>query len=192
MWLKGSGSSGDAKQVRRGHLMYLPHLNEYSIVVMDDRSRLAITVLTEEMALTSSWRQGLDEASKLKAKRIALGKEAVDGSCFLRLYAEERGELSVNVCVKTVSYDWQPVVFVIYKTNIKAEQVDINKKHFTLMDDQIAITSKLIKERIAAKEIRPYGDFYVITNNGKTALISNCINGVFSLDDAESARRWAV
>ncbi|GAC13941.1 hypothetical protein [Aliiglaciecola lipolytica] len=45
---------------------------------MDDRSRLAIKVLTEEMTLDSSWGKRLDPTAKLKAKRIALGDEAVD------------------------------------------------------------------------------------------------------------------
>ncbi len=94
VWLKGAGDSGNAKRVRSGHLIYLPNRNEYCVVVMDDRSRLAITVLTEDMALNSSWGKGLDQAAKLKAKRLALGEEAVHDINFLLLYAEDRGELS--------------------------------------------------------------------------------------------------
>lgn len=91
VWLKGAGNSGNVKRVRSGHLIYLPERNEYCVVVMDDRKRLAITVLTEEMARNSPWGSGLDQTAKLKAKRIALGEEVVDDSNFIRLYAEERG-----------------------------------------------------------------------------------------------------
>lgn len=68
VWLKGSGHSSHAINIRSGHLIYLPHRNEYCVVIMDNRSRLAITVLNEEMALKSSWGKGLDEVAKLKAK----------------------------------------------------------------------------------------------------------------------------
>ena len=58
------------KKVRSGHLIYIPDTDEYCVVIMDDRSRLAITVLTEDMAIKSSWGRGLTDAAKLKAKRI--------------------------------------------------------------------------------------------------------------------------
>ena len=60
VWLKGHGASGNIKKVRSGHLFYLQDKDDYCVVVMDDRSRLAITVLTETMALKSSWGRGLD------------------------------------------------------------------------------------------------------------------------------------
>jgi hypothetical protein len=97
VWLRGAGNSGDAKFVRSGHLIYIPEKNEYCVVVMDDRKRLAVTVLTEDMARHSSWRNGLDETAKLRAKRIALGEEVVDDCNFLRLFAEERGRISLTL-----------------------------------------------------------------------------------------------
>ena len=191
VWLRGAGSDGVVKKVRSGHLIYIPHIDEYCIVIMDDRSRLAITVLTEDMALKSAWREGLDDASKLKAKRIALGYEAVSDSNFLHLYAQERGELSVNVCARTVSYDWEPVVLTLCKITIKAEQVNISKNCCLLADDQMTAVSKLISEKITAKEMRPCCELFVRTGRGKSVIISESVDGVFCLDDAENAKRWS-
>ncbi len=196
VWLKGYGHSGDAKNVRSGHLLYIPNKNEYCVVIMDDRSRLAITVLTEEMALKSQWGQGLDEAAKLRAKREALRGEDIDDSDILRLYAEERGELSVNVRARTVSHDWKPIILSIYKTSIKAKQIDTKNKCCALTDDQMVEVSKVINERIVAKEMRPYCELFVSTGKKRT-LISNTISETSGLEDAESgledaerARRW--
>ena len=190
VWLKGAGDSGNAKNVRSGHLIYLPHINEYCIVVMDDRSRLAITVLTEDMALNSSWGKGLDQAAKLRAKRIALGKEAVDDINFLLLYAKDRDELSVTVQARTVSYDWKPIVLSIYKTNVKPEQIDIVRKCCTLSGEQMDKVSMSISEKIAVKEIRPYCELSVRTGGGKAALISNNLDMVSDLENAKYAKRW--
>lgn len=190
VWLKGSGDSCNAKNVRSGHLIYIPHRKEYCIVVMDDRSRLAITVLTEDMAINSSWGKGLDQAAKLKAKRRALGKEAVDDINFLLLYAEDRGELSVTVIAKTVSYDWEPLVRSIYKTNIKPEQLDVDRMCCSLSEEQMDAVTRIIIEKIATKEIRPYCTLYARTSKGKAALISNKLDAVADLESAEIARRW--
>lgn len=190
VWLKGSGDSGNAKNVRSGHLIYLPNRNEYCVVVMDDRSRLAITVLTEDMALNSSWGKGLDQAAKLRAKRLALGEEAVHDINFLLLYAEDRGELSVTVQARTVSYDWKPVVSSIYKTSIKPEQIDIDGQCCTLSDEQMDAVSRSISEKIASKEMRPYCELSVRTGRGKTASISNQLNVASDLESAEIAKRW--
>lgn len=190
VWLKGSGDSGNAKNVRSGHLIYLPNRNEYCVVVMDDRSRLAITVLTEDMALNSSWGKGLDQAAKLKAKRLALGEEAVHDISFLLLYAEDRGELSVTVQARTVSYDWKPVVMSICKTSIKPEQIDIDGQCCTLSDEQMDAVSRSISEKIAGKEMRPYCELSVRTGSGKTASISNQLNVASDLESAEIAKRW--
>lgn len=190
VWLKGSGDSGDAKNVRSGHLIYLKDRDEYCIVVMDDRSRLAITVLTERMALNSPWGNGLDKAAKLKAQRIALGEEAVDDANFLLLYAEERGELSITVRARTVTYDWKPIVLSIYRINIKPEQIDVGKKCCTLSVEQMGEVSRLINEKILAKEMRPYCELFVSTNKGKAAMVSNSLDGISDLESAESARRW--
>ena len=190
VWLKGSGDSGIARGVRSGHLLYIPNKNEYCVVIMDDRSRLAITVLTEEMALNSPWEKGINEAAKLRAKRIALGEEIIDDCHFLRLYAEERGELVVSVRARTVSHDWKPLTCLIYKTSIKAEQVDTENRHCRLTDDQMNEVLKVIKDKIAGQEMRPYCELSVCTGRGKSALISNTIANIFRLDEAESARRW--
>ena len=190
VWLRGAGDSGNAKKVRSGHLIYHPNRGEYFVVVMDDRSRLAITVLTEDMALSSSWGKGLDQAAKLKAKRLALGKEAVHDTNFLRFYAEDRGELSVTVRARTVSNDWKPVVRSIYKTSIKPEQIDIDRKCCTLSDEQVDAVSRLISEKIASKQMLPYCELSVSTARGKIALVSNQLNVASDLESAELAKRW--
>lgn len=190
VWLKGSGDSGDAKSVRSGHLIYLQNRNEYCVAVMDNRARLAITVLTEDMALNSSWGKGLDHAAKLKAKRLALGKEAVPDINFFLLYAENRGGLLVTVQARTVSYDWKPVVRSICKTIIKVEQIDIDGQCCKLSDEQMDILSKSIRDKIASKDMRPYCELSIRTGRGKTALISNRLDMVSDLESAEIARRW--
>jgi hypothetical protein len=190
VWLKGSGNSCNAKYVRSGHLIYLPSKNEYCIVVMDDRSRIAITVLTEDMALNSSWGKGLDKAAKLKAKRLALGEEAVRDINFLFLYAEDRSELSVTIQAKTISYDWNPLRQSISKIKIKPEQIDIDRNCCTLSNEQMDAVSKSISEKIANKEIRPYCELSLRTGRGKTALISNKLNVASDLENAELAMRW--
>lgn len=190
VWLKGHGDSGNVKNVRSGHLIYYPNRNEYFVVVMDDRSRLAITVLTEDMTLNSPWGKGLDQAAKLEAKRLALGKEAIHDINFLLLYAEDRGELSVTVRARTVSYDWKPVVRSICKTSIKPEQIDIDRKCCTLSDEQMDAVSRSISEKIASKEMRPYCELSISTSGGKTALVSNQLNVASDLESAELAKRW--
>lgn len=192
VWLKGNGDSRDAKSVRSGHLIYNSHKNEYCIVVMDDRSRLAVTVLTEEMAIKSPWSKGLDRAAKLRAKRIALGEDAINDINFFLLYAEDRGELSVTLQLKTFLYSWNPVVLSIYKTNIKPEQIDILNKCCTLSEEQINEASRIIIGKIAAKEMRPYGKFYLKTGSGKFAVISNKSDFISDLENAEGASRWFI
>jgi hypothetical protein len=191
VWLKGSGHSGISRNVRSGHLLYLPLIDDYCVVVMDDRSKLAITVLTLEMALNSSWGKGLDDAAKLKAKRISLGKELIDDSQFLRMYAEERGQLVASVRAKTVSYDWEPFISTIHKTSIFAEQIDTENKRCILTNEQVNRVTEILNKKIAAYEIRPYCELFVSTNNDKRVLISNCIENTFPLDESEAARRWS-
>ena len=190
VWLKGAGHSGHAKNVRSGHLLFLPNKNEFCVVIMDDRSRLAITVLNEEMAHKSSWGKGLDEKAKLKAKRIALGEEIISDSHFLRLYAEERGELPISVRARTTLWDWKLTTCLIYKTSIRGEQIDTESNTCRLKDDQMTEVLRIINEKIANKEMRPYCELYVSTGKGKIALISNTITGVSHIDEAGNGRRW--
>lgn len=192
-WLKGAGDCGDVKNVRYGHLLYLPHRNDYCIAVIDYRSKFVITVLTEEMALNSSWGKGLDQAAKLKAKRIALGEEAVNDTTFLRLYAEERGgELLVTVRAKTVAYDWSPIVaLAICKIRIKSKQFNVETNCCSLLSEQMDEVTKSLNDKILAREIRPYCELTVNTGGGKTAFISNNLEGLSDMENAETARRWA-
>ena len=192
VWLKGSGDSGNIKKVRSGHLLYIPTRDEYCVVIMDGRSRLAITVLTEDMALKSSWAKGIDEAAKLRAKRLVLGDEEVHDSNFLRLYAKERGELSVSVHVRTVLYDWKPIVIKLFKTSIKAEQINPKEHVCTLTDSQIKQTIIIIEQKVAEKKMRPYCELFISAGNGKTALVSNKIDKVSNLEIADQARRWGI
>lgn len=190
VWLKGAGDSGSSRKVRSGHLMYLPSLDEYCVVVMDDRSRLAITVLTESMALKSSWAQGIDETAKLKAKRIALGNEEINDANFLRLYAEERHGISVNVRVRTFLYNWEPIVLNLCKVNLEAEQINPKENHCTLTEFQMKTAATAINIMLTDKKIHPYCELSVRTGRGKTTLISNKIDGISSLENADQTRRW--
>ncbi|MBP9798357.1 hypothetical protein KBC70_04400 [Candidatus Woesebacteria bacterium] len=190
VWLKGAGDSGDAKKIRSGHLIYIPDRDDYCIVIMDDRSRLAITVLTVDMALNSSWAKGINEAAKLKAKRIALGTDEVNDSNFLRLYAEERGELSVKVRARTFSHNWDSIVLTLFKTNIVADQIDTEENHCTLTDFQMEEVSISMENRVRNMEMRPYFELFVVTGRGKSAVVSNEIDDIYSFEKAEQARRW--
>jgi hypothetical protein len=193
VWLKGYGNSVNTNKVRSGHLLYIPNRNDYCIVIMDNRSRLAITVLTEDMALKSSWAKGVDEAAKLRAKRIALGEEEVNDCNFIRLYAEERGKLSINVQIRTVLYNWDPIVLNLYKTNIVADQVNPKGNYCTLTECQMNDVSIAINRKLTDKKIRPYCELFVSTGSRKrTALVSNKLDGLSSLENAEQARRWGL
>lgn len=197
VWLQSSSYSRDTKNVRSGYLIYLPNKNEYCVVIIDNRSRLAITVLNEEMALNSSWGKGIDETAKLKAKRTVLGKETIDDSYFLHLYAKERGKLTVRVCARTFLYDWKPVKCVIYKTCIEAMQIDAKNKVCTLSNEQIVEVSKIFNQKIEKKEVRPFCELLITTSNGKNLLVSNRIIGTSCIDEAAdyidealSIKRW--
>ena len=189
VWLKGTGNSGSVKQVRSGHLIFLPEKDKYCIVVMDDRKRLAITVLTEEMARNSSWGIGMDDKTKLKAKRIALGEEVVDDSNFLRLYAEERGILRLSLYVRAFTKDWQLTNITFCKVEVAPEQIDPNSRTCELTSKQEQEATRCFLRQVNEQAILPYCDFYVRTTRGKKALIANKIPGSFSLEEGETARR---
>jgi hypothetical protein len=189
VWLKGAGDSGSLKKVRSGHLIYIPNIDEYCVVIMDDRSRLAITVLTESMALKSSWARGVNETAKLRAKRIALGYEKINDANFLQLYAEERNGLSVNVRVITISYNWKRIVLSLCKVTLIAEQINPKENYCTLNESQMINIQTAINNLVTDKKILPYCEFYVSTAKGKTTFISNKIDGISCLENAEQARR---
>jgi hypothetical protein len=156
---------------------------------MDDRKRLAVTVLTEDMARHSSWRNGLDETAKLRAKRIALGEEVVDDCNFLRLFAEERGHISLTLVARAFTKIWQLTTLILSKVEIEAEQIDPDLKKCKLTYDQEQEAIKCILNEINAQAILPYCDFYVQTGKGRRAQISNVISGSSSLEEGETARR---
>jgi len=188
VWLKGAGNSGAARGVRSGHLIFLPEKNEHCVVVMDDRRRLAITVLTEEMARKSSWTDGLNEASKLKAKQIALGKEVVHDSNFLRLYAEERGGISLKLIARAFTHDWKVISVSICKFEIAAEQIDPSLKTCLLTQSQEEEAAACIAIKIKAQVVRPYCDFSAHSGH-RSVPIASQIAGTLSLEDGETARR---
>lgn len=190
VWLKGSGNSEGSKRVRSGHLFYIPHRDDYCIVVMDDRSRAAITVLTEAMALNSPWGKGVHEAAKLKAKRLALGEKSISDGNFIRLYAEERLELLVSVRATSVAYNWMQITIPICKAKITADQVDIETNSCAMTEDQVAMIVSAIGTKIKAKEMREYCDIYICTAGGKRIPISNTIDKLLPLSEAANARRW--
>lgn len=192
VWLKGVGRGRDGERIRSGHLLYIPQKDEYCVAVVDNRKRLVITVLTEDMALKSSWSKGIDSSAKLRAKRLSLGKQRVDDSEFLRLYAETRDELLVTARVRTYSYEWVPIMLNILKLSIAAKQVDTERNLCTLNRDQTHDLSRALSEKINNKQIRPYCEFSISTSKGKNILISTVIEGISPLEVAESARRWVV
>lgn len=191
VWLKGSGNSRELKSVRSAHLIYIAHLDQYCVVVIDDRSRLVVTVLTEEMALNSSWKNGVTESAKLKAKRIALGRDTIDDSYFISLYSKEREKLEVTVRAKTVTNNWDPKTVPLCKITIEADQIDILKKSCKLSEVQKDEVSKSFFEKVNSKEIKAYANFYISTSRGKMIAVQNMIQGVGSLEDADSIKRWA-
>ncbi|MBD1389522.1 hypothetical protein IC617_08785 [Neiella sp. HB171785] len=190
VWLKGTGHSFDAKSVRSGHLIFIPEKHEYCVAVMDDRKRLAITVLTEKMALNSSWGEGLNHKTKLRAKRLALDEETVPDIHFLLMQAQDNQELAVTVQARTVSYDWKPVVRNLYKTRITPEQLDVDSKCCTLTSEQMNAVSKAIHDRLESQAMRPYCELLVRSAKGKKALISNTLDSVSDLQNATIAMRW--
>jgi len=191
VWLKGSGHSGNAYGVRSGHLIYLPDQDDYCVVVVDDRRRLAITVLTEEMGLNSSWANGITGAAKLKAKRISLGNEVVPDSHVLRLYAEEREGLSLTVRARTFTYDWVAKIVNLQKITVTPEQIDPEADHCTLSELQEAQVKEQIHLKVSEQIIRPYGELFVATGKGKQTAVSNKFEGFESVTLAEQAMRWS-
>jgi hypothetical protein len=119
-----------------------------------------------------------------------LGTEVVQDSTFLRLYAEERGGLSINVRIKTVAYDWKPILIDLCKVTINAEQISVDENECLLSHSQLETVSLIISNKISNKEIQPYCDIFVSTTNNKAVLVSNKINIVSCLDFAENAKRW--
>lgn len=188
--LKGVGFAEEGSQVRSGHLLYLPEKKEYCIAVMDDRHRLCITVLTEEMGVNSTWGNGITETVKLKAKKNALGKKSVHDANFLNLYAKNRGILAINVRIRTYSNCWDPLIVTLCKIEIKPEQIDLENNSCTLTGAQEEEVIKMVKRRLADCEIQPYGELFIGTTNNKKISIVNEISVVSSLDAAERVRRW--
>ena len=188
VWLKGAGDAGSIKKVRSGHLIYVPDKDEYCVVVMDDRSRLAITVLTEDMALKSSWANGITEATKLKAKKVSVG--GVHDASFIHASATDRGELQVNVRVRTFSKDWKPSVLTLAKIAIGADAVDIQSNVCSLTNDQIAMISAVVICKISTEEMQPYGDFFVSSGKDKRVPVKFSLPGFSSLAVGEQVRRW--
>lgn len=190
VWVKGAGNNGNIKKVRSGYLIYISNMDRYCLVIVDDYSRLAISVLTESMAKKSSWSKGIDESTKLKAKRATLGCEVISDCNFLRLYAEERGKLLVNIRVRTFSYDWESILLTAIKTNIIADQIDLEKMICTLTEFQMKEVSMVLNDKVLEKKIRPYYELFISTGSGKTASISNEISEIHSLESADQYRRW--
>lgn len=193
VWLKGSGANGSEKNSRSGHLIYIPYSDEYCVVIMDDRSRLAISVLTEAMALKSSWGAGMSEVTKLQAKRIVLGEKIIPDSHFLRVYAEQRNELSVSVKVRALSGAWKLTMVPLMKLTLTADQIDPVEDQCTLTDEQCAEVSRIIHCKIADGAILPYGEL-LITNShrSRTTRIANRMEGVATLEEGEAVRRAAL
>ena len=132
----------------------------------------------------------LNQITKLKAKRIALGKEEINDIEFLKLLAIDRNELSVTVRATTVSLTWEPIVLSICKINLRPDQMDIEKKFCTLLQEQMDIVKSTIADKIEASEMRPHAELFVRTARGKMALISNQVDLISNLENGENARRW--
>ncbi|WP_240224700.1 hypothetical protein [Rheinheimera hassiensis] len=190
VWLNGAGHGGKRINSRSGHLIYIPDQDSYCIVVMDNHSRLAVTVLNEEMAINSNFNCRFDEVSKLRAKRLALGYDAVPDINFLYLHAQSRTETPITIQIRTFSYNWKPVTCSIYKTTIKPDQINIERNYCTLADDQMNTLSCSILEKVNNKEIRPYCELWVSTGGGKRVKVSNKLDVVSTLENAELEMRW--
>lgn len=190
IWLKGNGNGRAMTKDRSAHLFYLPQKNEYCIVIMDDRERLAITVLTEEMAKKSTWAKSINDVVKLKAKNIALGIDSNYDSKFLSLYALERGGLKVTVNAHSYDSNFNPIRITITNIIIDADQIDTDSNTCTLTQPQFQEVESLTLSKIHEKKILPYCDFYITTGGGKSAALANKFSSISSLIEAENARRW--
>lgn len=190
VWLPGSGDGKDEKKIRSGHLLYIPSLDAFCVAVMDNRSRRAITVLTEEMATNSSWGKGINDSAKLRAKRMMLGDVAVDDIEFIRLQVKESEKVPATVLARSVNYKWEGVVISLCKINLKHSSIDIESKAIMLSGEQIKLVSGCIKERINGKEMRPFCHLFLRTNRGHKASIANKFPMLSDLQSADLARRW--
>lgn len=185
VWLKASGNP-----LRSGHLFYLPDRDQYFLVVMDNRSRLAITVLTEDMATRSSWWRGLTPAAKLKARQRALGHAAVGDFDFLALYAVTRETLAVRLALRTYDKDWQGIVKTLMPIELTEDQFDPESRAVNLNELQMLEADARLKHMLQSSGIKPYGQLFVYTTGGRSVDVLNPSSVIGALEDAESVRRW--
>lgn len=183
------GSDRFGARVRSAHLLYVTELSEFFVLVMDDRKRLVVTVLTEEMALKSRWREGLTDENRLRARRRA-GELVPDGA-FLQEYANQRGATPVNLRVLGVGKNWKRRSFTLLKLLLEPERIDVERNEVVLTSEESDRARSALQQLIAEGRMLPYGEILLVTGHGKQLDIRPVNLGIGSLSDAELARRWA-
>lgn len=188
--LKGAGLAKDGEAVRSGNLIFHPPSGEFCVAVLDDRLRLVVTVLTEEMARRSSWGKDLTDATKLLAKRRALGPDLVPDSHFLKLYAAERAGLQVNLRLRSVDKNWDAIHLTLAKITLTPDQIDIEENSCVLSEDQFRSASEKLNTLVQEATIRPFLYVHVTTTNDRSVTVTNRFRGFKDIEEAELMRRW--
>ncbi|HHQ4593695.1 TPA: hypothetical protein ACSP2D_002976 [Aeromonas veronii] len=190
VWLRGAGGCGDIKYVRAGHLLYLPQRDEFCVVIVDCRTNIAITVLTEVMSLNSTWAKSINEVTRKRAKLIALSHEDDSPGESLMSLIKIKGELTVTVQARTFSSTWSAKIVSLCKVKISASQIDLDAETCTLTDEQFDMVSTVLMNKIAERNMVNFCEIYICCKKGNVMAVSNSIKGIFSITDAESIMRW--
>lgn len=186
--LPGKGRSQSGTKVRSGHLLYVPESSKFFVLVIDDRKRLVITVLNEEMAVNSDWGEELSIKSKLKAIRAA-GERVPDGA-FIQEFAAQRGGAPVTVRIRSLDIEWKPKMVNLQKLMLEPDRINTECNEVQLTPEEVDETRSAIRKLISEQVIRPFGDVFLTTGRGKTMRVKAAEFGIGSLGDAEMARRW--
>ncbi len=197
VWLNGAGGglkmkkNGPLECTRFGHLIYIPQVDEYCVIVIDGKDRMVITALTESMAIKSSWSKKLNPINKLRAKKLSLGDENIGDVNFLYLKASEREEIVVTVKIKTVLYEnWKPIVISLCKLAITADQLDTTNNYCSLTRKQMQEVEMLVNQKLTEKIIYPFGELIVSNKKSYTVPVSNKLSIISAIEEADSVRRW--
>jgi len=187
--LKGLGNACDARGVRSGHLCFVAEPNGFCVAVMDDRHRVVITVLTDQMAAENSdWAEGVDDVAREKARQLATGDQS--SGKLIQAYAKRKLRLPMNVQLATVSIDWIPKVRMVAKIEISEDQVDAKNNVCVLTSDQRELIAREILVLLSEGLIRPYGHVFLVKKNGPKLDVDDRFEGLSPLSEADTARRW--
>lgn len=187
--LKGKGKAIGACFIMSGYLIYLAEQDTYCLVVVDDRFRKGITVLSERMIHHSTWNKGFDEKSKLRAKRLILGEEIVNDSQILSLRSKEG--LPFKVRIRSPEWDtWEIKALNLCKINIFSNQFNTEENSCYLDSEQRIEVEKLIQELIISKSIYPFAEVFIANSHNRQIKVTNVFKDIGSLEEAAVYYRW--